>query len=65
MTSAFIVRGFGRKKDRDGQEFYFNRVEEQPIRPAIARCDLFGGTTATEKESGNIRQDMRLLSRGT
>lgn len=61
MTRAFIIRGFGKKKDRDGQEFDFDRVEAELIRPAMERCGLAGGTTATEEDSGNIREDMFAL----
>lgn len=61
MARAFIIRGFGKKKDREGQEFDFDRVEAELIRPAIAGCGLVGGTTATEEDSGNIREDMFAL----
>ncbi|MBL8341508.1 MAG: hypothetical protein JNL30_08570 [Rubrivivax sp.] len=61
MPRAFIIRGFGKKKDRDGHEFDFDRVEAELIRPAMARCGLAGGTTATEEDSGNIREDMFAL----
>ena len=61
MTSTFIIRGFGKKKDREGQEFDFDRVERELIRPAMDRCGLHGGTTATEEDAGNIREDMFAL----
>lgn len=61
MARAFIIRGFGKKKDREGQEFDFDRVEAELIRPAMDRCGLVGGTTATEEDSGNIREDMFAL----
>lgn len=58
MSRAFIIRGFGKKKDSTGKEFDFDRVQAELIEPAMHRCQLVGGTTATEEDSGNIREDM-------
>lgn len=61
MTRAFIIRGFGKKKDSKGNDYDFDRVQSELIEPAMRRCDLAGGTTATEEDSGNIREDMFAL----
>lgn len=58
MTRAFIIRGFGKKKDSAGLEIDFDKVQAELIEPAMQACRLFGGTTATEEDSGNIREDM-------
>lgn len=58
MGQVFIIRGFGKKKDRDGKEFDFDAVESQLIQPALEQCDLWGGTTAMHQDAGNIRDDM-------
>jgi hypothetical protein len=58
MMQAFIVRPFGKRGGID-----FDAVEEQLIQPALAHCDIQGGTTGKILEAGNIREDMfqRLL----
>jgi hypothetical protein len=58
MMHAFIVRPFGTRGGID-----FDAVEAQLIQPALAHCDIQGGTTGTILEAGNIREDMfqRLL----
>ena len=61
MTRAFIIRGFGKKKDSKGVEVDFDRVQSELIEPAMKNCELVGGTTATEEDSGNIREDMFAL----
>jgi hypothetical protein len=61
MTRAFIIRGFGKKKDSKGTEYDFDRVQTELIEPAMLNCQLSGGTTATEEDSGNIREDMFAL----
>jgi hypothetical protein len=58
---AFIIRGFGTKKDSNGVEIDFDRVQSELIEPAMKACGLAGGTTATEEDSGNIRVDMFAL----
>lgn len=58
MTRAFIIRGFGKKKDSSGVEVDFDKVQTELIEPAMRACGLAGGTTATEEDSGNIREDM-------
>lgn len=61
MTKVFIIRGFGKKKDSAGVEIDFDRVHVELIDPAMQACGLVGGTTATEEDSGNIREDMFAL----
>lgn len=61
MTSVFIIRGFGKKKDSKGNEIDFDRVHTELIEPAMRRCKLTGGTTATVEDAGNIRADMFAL----
>lgn len=61
MTKVFIIRGFGKKKDSAGVEIDFDRVQADLIDPAMQACGLVGGTTATEEDSGNIREDMFAL----
>ena len=61
MTKVFIIRGFGKKKDSSGVEIDFDRVQADLIEPAMRACGLTGGTTATEEDSGNIREDMFAL----
>jgi hypothetical protein len=61
MTSVFIIRGFGKKKDSKGNEIDFDRVQTELIEPAMRRCNLTGGTTATVEDAGNIRADMFAL----
>lgn len=58
MTRLFIIRGFGEKTDCKGNKFNFDRVHTELIEPAAKRCNLAGGTTATEIDAGNIREDM-------
>src|ERR1017187_1084811 len=50
---AFIVRPFGTKSGID-----FESVQQQLITPALAACDIEGGTTEPFLEAGNIRADM-------
>ncbi|WP_028999648.1 tetratricopeptide repeat-containing protein [Azohydromonas australica] len=57
----FVIRGFGRKKDSQGREIDFDRVDRELIRPALALCNFEGGTTQTEDGAGNIRADMFAL----
>jgi len=58
---AFIIRGFGVKKDSSGQSIDFERVHLTLIAPALARCGLAGGTTGEVVDAGNIRADMFAL----
>lgn len=53
MTRAFIVRPFGTK---DG--INFEQVQKNLIAPALAACDIQGGTTEPFLQAGNIRTDM-------
>lgn len=57
----FVIRGFGRKKDSQGREIDFDRVDRELIGPALALCKFEGGTTQTEESAGNIRADMFAL----
>ncbi|HEY4934272.1 MAG TPA: tetratricopeptide repeat-containing protein [Terriglobales bacterium] len=50
---AFIVRPFGNKSGIN-----FENVQQQLIAPALAACDIEGGTTEPFLEAGNIRADM-------
>src|SRR5208337_4477824 len=61
VQRAFIIRPFGKKKDRSGREIDFNRVQTDLIDPALKAVKLDGGTTGEIVESGNIRQDMFAL----
>ncbi len=67
MTKAFIVRPFGNRKvlkknpdspDYIQEDFDFDRVEKELIRPAMAATTLTGGTTAEVFLAGDIREDM-------
>src|SRR5580700_9567799 len=53
MTRAFIVRPFGTKDGID-----FEQVQKNLIAPALAACDIQGGTTEPFLQAGNIRTDM-------
>jgi tetratricopeptide (TPR) repeat protein len=50
---AFVVRPFG---TREG--INFSEVHRQLIGPALAACDIQGGTTEPFMQAGNIRADM-------
>ena len=58
---AFIIRGFGVKKDSSGQSIDFEQVHARLIAPALERCGLAGGTTGEVVDAGNIRADMFAL----
>ena len=53
MARAFIIRPFGTKDDIN-----FDDVQKNLIAPALAACDIQGGTTEPFLEAGNIRADM-------
>jgi len=53
MARAFIIRPFGTK---DG--INFDDVQKNLIAPALATCDIQGGTTEPFLQAGNIRADM-------
>lgn len=53
MARAFIVRPFGTKNGIN-----FDEVQKNLIAPALAACDIQGGTTAPFLQAGNIRTDM-------
>ncbi|KQP15073.1 tetratricopeptide repeat-containing protein [Pseudorhodoferax sp. Leaf267] len=61
MTRAFVIRGFGVKKDSAGQAIDFEQVHAQLIAPALQRCGLAGSTTTEIVDAGNIRADMFAL----
>jgi hypothetical protein len=63
-VGAFIVRPFGIKKDLNGKEIDFDRVERELIDPALTELGISGRTTTEILEAGNIRADMfqRLLT---
>jgi len=50
---AFIVRPFGTKSGIN-----FENVQKELVAPALAACDIEGGTTEPFLEAGNIRADM-------
>src|SRR5437868_2326809 len=55
---AFIIRPFGTKKDLQGKDIDFERVEHDLIGPALDRLGITGRTTGEFTEAGNIRLDM-------
>lgn len=61
MQRAFVIRGFGVKKDSAGREVDFEQVHNSLIAPALTRCGLAGGTTGEVVDAGNIRADMFAL----
>jgi tetratricopeptide (TPR) repeat protein len=61
MQRAFIIRPFGKKKDRAGREIDFDQVSIDLIEPALNAAGLGGGTTGEIIEAGNIREDMFAL----
>src|SRR5260370_39281908 len=58
MQRAFIIRPFGKKKDRAGREIDFDHLSDVLIEPALKAAGLGGGTTGEIIEAGNIREDM-------
>lgn len=58
---AFVIRGFGEKKDSSGRVVDFEKVHAALIQPALERCGLAGGTTIEVLDAGNIRADMFAL----
>jgi hypothetical protein len=58
MQRAFIIRPFGKKKDRAGREIDFEKVSTDLIEPALKAAGLGGGTAGEIIEAGNIREDM-------
>ena len=58
MQRAFIIRPFGKKKDRAGREIDFEKISAELIEPALKAAGLGGGTTGEIIEAGNIREDM-------
>jgi tetratricopeptide (TPR) repeat protein len=58
MQRAFVIRPFGKKKDRQGNEIDFEHVSAELIVPALKAAGLGGGTTGEIIEAGNIREDM-------
>jgi hypothetical protein len=58
MQRAFIIRPFGKKKDRAGREIDFDRVQAVLIDPALKSVGLGGSTTGEIIEAGNIREAM-------
>jgi len=56
---AFIIRPFGTKKiGETGPTIDFQRVEDELIRPAMARAEVLGATTEVYDRSGPIGRDM-------
>jgi hypothetical protein len=58
MQRTFIIRPFGKKKDRAGREIDFDQVQAVLIEPALKAVGLGGGTTGEIVEAGNIREAM-------
>ena len=56
---AFVVRPFGKKEiPGSTDKIDFDEVHRQLIGPALATCDVQGGTTEPFLQAGNIRADM-------
>ncbi|WP_218511023.1 tetratricopeptide repeat-containing protein [Variovorax sp. dw_308] len=55
---CFVIRGFGKKKDSEGQVIDFERVHRELIAEAIKECNLKGDTTAEVLDAGSIHEDM-------
>jgi hypothetical protein len=58
MQRAFVIRPFGKKKDRAGREIDFEDISEALIEQALKNVELGGGTTGEIIQAGNIREDM-------
>jgi hypothetical protein len=58
MQRAFVIRPFGKKKDRAGREIDFEQISTVLIEPALRAAGIGGGTTGEIIEAGNIREDM-------
>jgi len=58
MPRAFIIRPFGTRTDKGGQEINFEQISAILIEPALKAAGLGGGTTGEIIEAGNIREDM-------
>ena len=58
MRRAFIIRPFGKKKDREGREIDFDGIQLNLIDPALRAAGVLPGTTGEIIEAGNIREDM-------
>jgi hypothetical protein len=58
VQRAFIIRPFGKKKDRADREIDFDRVHDDLIKPALEAVGLAGDTTGEIVEAGNIREDV-------
>jgi hypothetical protein len=58
MQRAFVIRPFGKKKDRAGREIDFEQISAVLIEPALRAAGLGGGTSGEVIEAGNIREDM-------
>lgn len=54
----FVIRGFGKKKDGEGNVFDFDDIERRLITPAMQRIEALGGTTGILNEAGSIHEDM-------
>lgn len=57
----FVIRGFGIKKDSEGNPFNFDEVHLKLIEPALKKCGFEGGTTGQITDSGSIHEDMFAL----
>ena len=55
---CFVIRGFGKKKDSNGQEIDFDKVDAELITPALEGCDVIGGTTVRVVDAGSVHKDM-------
>jgi len=58
VRRAFIIRPFGKKKDREGREIDFDGIQLNLIDPALRAAGVLPGTTGEIIEAGNIREDM-------
>jgi hypothetical protein len=58
VRRAFIIRPFGKKKDRAGREIDFEAIQIALIDPALKAAGVLPGTSGDIIEAGNIREDL-------
>src|SRR4029077_8645043 len=58
MQRAFVIRAFGKKKDRAGREIDFDQIQAVLIDPALKAVGLGGSTTGEIIEAVNIRESI-------
>jgi tetratricopeptide (TPR) repeat protein len=55
---CFVIRGFGKKTDFNGQTIDFDAIDRLLITPALKASGVSGGTTVEVMDAGSIHQDM-------